>query len=82
MSRRREGLPAKRYWRDPELSCGSLRSVGFTVNVYGGPGYWLHSLFASDDENAQHAALVALGVGEECIYLDVRYAVTADRPDL
>jgi DNA invertase Pin-like site-specific DNA recombinase len=35
-----------------------------------------------DDEKAQHAGLVALGVPEDRVYLDVGYTVQAARPGL
>jgi DNA invertase Pin-like site-specific DNA recombinase len=38
--------------------------------------------FDGDDEKVQHAALVALGVPEDRVYLDVGYTVQADRPAL
>lgn len=38
--------------------------------------------FAGDDEKVQHAALVALGVPEDRVYLDLGYTVQAERPAL
>lgn len=38
--------------------------------------------FAGDDEKTQHAMLVALGVPEDRVYLDVGYTVRSGRPAL